>query len=344
MARVLCVEDEPSFREDIADFLRLQNFEVDEASNGEEALGRLQHTLYDLVLSDIYMPGLDGFGLLQEANKSANVPPFVFLTALAEKHDHVRGRMLGCDDYLAKPIDFDVLLSVVQTRVQKAHAVQNKYCYGVAEAQHQMADLAVHELATPVLEASELLQLWLFTQQGKQDAEMLRYGEAISSRLSYHVDQLTLLDEVYGNNAVAYPLATVSVDDACMHAVAMQLEHRFPKQNVKVMLPQTLHVLAEPNRLQRALTLLASPSAAEPEHETITLFGRMQHDSADIGVWFGNSAIDTSASVTHTLAACMESKLRHTLKGRMIALQFAANLARVCGIGAGGVTKRWFTL
>lgn len=126
MYHILCVEDEPDFREDIADFLRMQNYEIVEAGSGEQALQLLQAGLRpDLILCDIIMPDMDGHDLLRAMRRldgDRQLTPFVFLSALSDKETLLQGKYWGCDEYLTKPIDFDVLLATVRGRIERQRA------------------------------------------------------------------------------------------------------------------------------------------------------------------------------------------------------------------------------
>lgn len=119
---ILCVEDEDELRRDIADELAEAGYSVIEARNGHEALDALDHARPDLILCDISMPGLDGYGVLKaiqaERPDHADIP-FVFLSALGDPREVVAGKRLGADDYLVKPIDYDLLLATIGARLRQ---------------------------------------------------------------------------------------------------------------------------------------------------------------------------------------------------------------------------------
>lgn len=119
---ILCVEDEEALRRDIADELAEAGYAVLEACCGKEALDLLDAKHPDLILCDISMPGLDGYGVLSavQAMGSARADiPFVFLSALGDPREIVEGKRLGADDYLVKPIDYDLLLATVNARLRQ---------------------------------------------------------------------------------------------------------------------------------------------------------------------------------------------------------------------------------
>lgn len=121
--RILCVEDEPEILRDIAGELRDHGFLVDEASNGQEAIAQVERAIPDLIVSDIQMPGVSGTELLRilrERDDPAADIPFIFLTAFGDRDSMIEGRVAGADDYLTKPIDYDLLIAVAQAHLVNA--------------------------------------------------------------------------------------------------------------------------------------------------------------------------------------------------------------------------------
>ncbi|TAE22029.1 MAG: response regulator [Cytophagales bacterium] len=121
MKTILVIEDTPAMRENIAEILQLAPYCVLQATNGKEGIELARQTPPDLILCDIRMPELDGFGVLHIVRKDpvlADVP-FVFLTAKAEMTDFRVGMNLGADDYITKPFDDLTLLNAVELRLKK---------------------------------------------------------------------------------------------------------------------------------------------------------------------------------------------------------------------------------
>jgi CheY-like chemotaxis protein len=117
--RILCIEDDHESARLIAEELLDWGFEVDIAYNGYEGLAAIEKQWPDLVLCDICMPGMSGFEVLERLTALAprfGEMPFVFLTAVAEPDNQLKGRQLGADDYVTKPIDFDVLAAIIAAR------------------------------------------------------------------------------------------------------------------------------------------------------------------------------------------------------------------------------------
>ncbi|MCR9228136.1 MAG: response regulator [Flavobacteriaceae bacterium] len=122
MKKILLVEDDTSLRENVAELLELSGFKVCSASHGKIAVDMAKKELPDLVLCDIMMPELDGYGVLEElsSDQSTRHIPFIFVSAKTEKQDVRRGMNLGADDYLTKPFEEEELLSAIECRLEKA--------------------------------------------------------------------------------------------------------------------------------------------------------------------------------------------------------------------------------
>jgi DNA-binding response OmpR family regulator len=118
--KILCIEDDRETAALIAEELVDRGYEVTLAHDGREGLAAILKTMPDLVLSDISMPMMSGFELLERlialAPRFAKMP-FVFLTALTDRENELKGRQLGADDYVTKPIDFDVLATIITARL-----------------------------------------------------------------------------------------------------------------------------------------------------------------------------------------------------------------------------------
>ena len=118
--KILCIEDDRETAALIAEELVDRGYAVTLAYDGREGLAAILKTMPDLVLSDISMPMMSGFELLEQlvalAPRFAKMP-FVFLTALTDRDNELKGRQLGADDYVTKPIDFEVLATIISARL-----------------------------------------------------------------------------------------------------------------------------------------------------------------------------------------------------------------------------------
>jgi len=120
--RVLCIEDDCETAGLIAEELMERGYEVGVAHNGRDGLAAILRAPPDLVLADVNMPAMSGFDLLERLTTLEPRfvrMPFVFLTALADHDNELKGWQLGADDYVTKPVDFDVLAAVIASRVNR---------------------------------------------------------------------------------------------------------------------------------------------------------------------------------------------------------------------------------
>ena len=125
--RLLVVDDEPNLLRAVAACLKAEGYEVNTARSGHEALMHLAEIVPDLIVSDIRMPGMDGYKLARQLRGSPRTAlvPIVFLTAKDETADRVEGFRAGIDAYLTKPFEPDELIAVVSgilTRVERTHS------------------------------------------------------------------------------------------------------------------------------------------------------------------------------------------------------------------------------
>ncbi len=118
---ILVIEDTLEVRENICEILELAGYDVLDAANGKKGIEVVMENNVDLILCDVMMPELDGFGVLKILNGNAktNKIPFIFLTAKAEKTDFRKGMGLGADDYITKPFDDTELLEAIEMRLKK---------------------------------------------------------------------------------------------------------------------------------------------------------------------------------------------------------------------------------
>jgi len=128
MKKIILIEDNQDVRETTADILELANYDVSTAENGKEGIRKVIEVQPDLIICDIMMPGLDGYGVLHILSKKPETAriPFIFLTAKAEKTDIRRGMNLGADDYLTKPFEEMELLNAVESRLKKNEMMQSE--------------------------------------------------------------------------------------------------------------------------------------------------------------------------------------------------------------------------
>ncbi|HVT86632.1 MAG TPA: response regulator [Chitinophagaceae bacterium] len=133
MKKILLIEDNNDIRENTAEILELANYRVFTAGNGKEGVEIALKEKPDLIICDIMMPVLDGYGVLHLLNKNPETHhiPFIFLSAKTERADVRKGMALGADDYITKPFEGTELLEAVEGRLKKASMIEEKIAEGL---------------------------------------------------------------------------------------------------------------------------------------------------------------------------------------------------------------------
>jgi DNA-binding response OmpR family regulator len=133
MRKILIIEDNQEVRENIAEIMQLSGYEVITAENGKLGIQKALSERPDLVICDIMMPALDGYGVLHLLNKHEETAgtPFIFLTAKSERSDLRKGMEMGADDYITKPFDGIELLHAVESRLKKVEDLRRSFETGL---------------------------------------------------------------------------------------------------------------------------------------------------------------------------------------------------------------------
>ena len=154
MKKILVIEDNPEVRENICEILELSGYQAFDAENGKIGVEKAKSESPDLILCDVMMPVLDGFGVLKILGQDPNVNgiPFIFLTAKAEKADFRKGMGLGADDYITKPFDDTELLEAIEMRLEKSSRIKTTFdqteeglqrFFSIAKAQQEFEKLSL---------------------------------------------------------------------------------------------------------------------------------------------------------------------------------------------------------
>ena len=183
-ARLLVVDDEPNIRELLSASLRYAGFEVATAADGQQALALADSFRPDLLVLDVMMPGLDGFGVVRRMRQSGRHTPVLFLTARDAAEDKVSGLTLGGDDYVTKPFSLDEVIARIRAVLRRTAGAQQ-----AAEAPRlTFADIELDEESHEVLKAGKLVSL------SPTEFKLLRYLMANAGRV---LSKAQILDHVW---------------------------------------------------------------------------------------------------------------------------------------------------
>ena len=149
--RLLLVDDEPGLRTAVQTYLEDEGFQVTTAVDGEDGWTKAQELLPDLVISDVMMPRLDGYGLLRKlrADERLGGTPVIFLTAKGMTADRIEGFQAGCDDDIPKPFDPDELVARVHNVVRRQERLLQEAA--------RFADADIGQMAKQITEIRSLL-------------------------------------------------------------------------------------------------------------------------------------------------------------------------------------------
>jgi DNA-binding NarL/FixJ family response regulator len=183
MKKILVIEDEPEMRRNITALLRYYDYKPIAAENGREGVEAARREKPDLILCDVMMPELDGYGVLRALQTEPRLAriPFIFLTAKGEKDDLRSGMNLGADDYLTKPVGNADLVQAIETRLRRSEQQLTREFKPDFSSSEPLLKLGL----TP--RAAEAL-LWL--AQGKTNSDIAAILGITESTVKKHVQEM----------------------------------------------------------------------------------------------------------------------------------------------------------
>jgi DNA-binding NarL/FixJ family response regulator len=185
LPRILVIEDEPQMLRNLQTILRAEGFEAVGVTGGLEGIARSAELRPDLILCDLMMPDLDGFGVLARvrANPVTAGIPFIFLTARGDRNDMRSGMNLGADDYLTKPVRAEDLLSAVRARLERFRLSASSTISRMPANAAQLESLGVSPREAEVL-------YWLI--EGKSNADIGTILGVAEATVKKHLERVFL--------------------------------------------------------------------------------------------------------------------------------------------------------
>ena len=184
MLNILVVEDDKNTRKLITTILKNYGYSTLEATNGVEALDVLDHNHIDLMVLDVMMPKMDGYELAQTLRENGSQMPMLMLSAKSAVNDIKQGFVVGIDDYITKPFDFEELLLRIKALLRRSKIVaENKLVIGKITLDYNSYSIIIDD-STETLPQKEFLLLY----------KLLSYPERVFTRMQ-------LMDEIWGMDA-----------------------------------------------------------------------------------------------------------------------------------------------
>ena len=200
MAIILVIEDQTDLLEDVMELLQFEGYEVWGASDGRSGVQIAHDRLPDLIICDVMMPELDGFGVLFElrCEPMTTTIPFIFLTARTAREDLRRGMQLGADDYLTKPFTQNELLSAVNVMLAKRQALEKESEARLDEMRQSLLSTLPHEFRTPLTSILGYGQLLLDfdTLESSQVQNMIKVIIQAGNRLYRLIENYLLYAQI----------------------------------------------------------------------------------------------------------------------------------------------------
>lgn len=181
MTVILVIEDDLPVRTTIIDVLKNESFDVFGARNGIEGVHIAREQNPDLIISDVIMPGLDGYGVVRELRQDPKTStiPIILLTARTERNDMRQGMEYGADDYVTKPFTINELMNAVGTQLKKRIAIVQKYETTLRMLRKNITYALPHELKTPLTGILGYAHMLLLDHEKATPLEIQDYAQWI---------------------------------------------------------------------------------------------------------------------------------------------------------------------
>ncbi|AFY75322.1 diguanylate cyclase (GGDEF) domain-containing protein [Synechococcus sp. PCC 7502] len=262
MTKILVIEDTESLREEIIETLGLEGFEVEGAANGEVGVELAKQYLPDLIICDVMMPELDGYGTLEalQGYPPTATTPFIFLTAKADRVDMRHGMELGANDYLTKPFASSELLGAIAAQLKKIQTIQSQH-----ETAIQLAidkhELKLQELRTSNDPLTRLPNRLAFNQYLQESILYAQTHQCSLAVILIDIDDFNIVNNSLGHKigdvlfkAIAERLRRYT--SPCDPLARMQgdqfgliLIDQFEPENLKQSSQEILEVISRPYRI-----------------------------------------------------------------------------------------------
>ena len=265
MQKILVIEDDRAIRGAIADILDLEGYHVLTAEDGITGVKMAREELPTLIICDIMMPFLDGYGVLAQLRKAAETAtiPFIFLTARTTQDDVREGMNLGADDYLTKPFRAEMLLDTIRARIDRHTRLTERLHARMDELHSNLMNVLPHELNTPLhgilagvdflreeynsLEPSDIEELLWIVHQSALRMRRLVANSLLHAELG--ATNAEIENETAANAsmplAVAGPIETVVRQEAEVTARAADVQMHLEDATVRIFPPHLNKIVEE---------------------------------------------------------------------------------------------------
>lgn len=211
MKSVLVIDDNLDIRENTAEILELAGYKTFTAENGKKGVEVAQREKPDVIVCDIMMPELDGYGVLHLLKKNPETEhiPFLFLTAKTERGDFRKGMEMGADDYITKPFEDIELLNAIEVRLKKAAVLENKYSSsheGISQFIKDVKNSGLVKQLADQYDVESYSKKQMLYQEGKRPKYLYYLVKGKVKGLKTHEDGKEYITDLFSNgDFIGYP-------------------------------------------------------------------------------------------------------------------------------------------
>ncbi len=326
MKTILVIEDENAIRSNIVKMLNHSGFQAVPAENGVKGVHLARSLMPDLILCDILMPEMDGYGVLSSLRQSDDTVtiPFIFLSAKADRTDHRQGMNLGADDYLTKPFSVQELLAAINARLEKQTEVAQPYISQIKQAAEALGSFAHFD---PLTNLPNRIVLHHRLQAAIQASQETQQTVAV---FYLSLSQLNAINDTFGHSTGDLLIQEVAerlrlhTDDS--HTIArlggldfaIVVTNATTKNELAQQAQQFLAAIAEPyfisgNRLtvQAQIGIAYFPKHGDSVNQLLTRAAQAKNQpEATAGYYFYNLAMEAADVTRRMLKADLERGLQ----------------------------------
>jgi signal transduction histidine kinase len=232
MAKILIIEDDPVINQGVSEWLTFEGYTVAVATNGHEGVKLALQELPDLIVSDIRLPGQDGYRVLLELRKHPQTAliPFIFMSAMSERENIRYGMELGADDYLTKPFSNKELLGLIRSRLEKQEVSRQQARVEMDNLRSDILRHLPHELRTPligILGLSEILEIDVAVLTEEEISQIARDIASSGRRLLRLTENFILYTQLEVRHSLRP--ATVPYPDKVIEQVCLNLQSDYKR-------------------------------------------------------------------------------------------------------------------
>lgn len=243
MKSVLVIDDNADIRENTAEILELAGYKTFTAENGKKGVDSAIKEKPDVIICDIMMPELDGYGVLHLLRKNPGTQsiPFVFLTAKTERSDFRKGMEMGADDYITKPFEDIELLNAIETRLKKAEVLENKYAptqQGISQFIKDVKDTGMMQKLADQYDVESYGKKQTLYQEGKRPRFLYYLVSGKVKGFKIHEDGKEYITDLFSaGDFIGYPalISDKNYDDSAVILEEAEIMH-IPREDFQQMI------------------------------------------------------------------------------------------------------------